>query len=241
MIGTSIKDQLKKLVELQKLDVEIFNCKREMKEKPLLIAQLKDQFDQKKVNLKQLEDNLKSIQVEQKNKELDLKSKEELISKSDVQLSQVKTNKEYQAKLLEIESLKADKSIVEEKILGLYDVIDDVKKQLDKERSLVAGEEKKFLALKKQVEEELGQIQQKQQRYEGERRQIVPSVNPEFLSRYERILHNRDGLALVPVKNHSCGGCYMNVPDQVLNQIKMYDQLVFCEMCARLIYLEEEL
>ena len=91
------------------------------------------------------------------------------------------------------------------------------------------------------TDDEIAQIAQKLQTLESARRQIVPSVHPEYLSRYDRILQNRDGLGLVAVKGHSCGGCYMNVPDQVINQIKMYDQLIFCEMCARLLYLEEEL
>ena len=241
MIGTSIKDQLKKLVELQKIDVEIFNCKKELKEKPAHIERLKFQFEGKKSKLKSLEEKLKSHQVDQRNNELDLKSKEELITKADVQLSQLKTNKEYQAKLLEIENIKADNSLIEEKILVLYDLIDAIKKEVEQERAIVAEEEKKFIALKKQVDDELALTQQKEQRFEGERRQIVPSIHPEYLARYERVLHNRDGLGLVPVKNHACGGCFMNVPDQVINQIKMYDQLVFCEMCARLIYLEDEL
>ena len=241
MIGASIKEQLRKLVELQKIDVDIFSFKKELNDKPVLIEELKKQFEQKKTKLKQLEDGLKILQVDQKNKEIDLKSKEDLIVKTDAQLSQLKTNKDYQTKLLEIESIKADKSIIEEKILLSYDAIDEAKKKIDQERVLVAEEEKKFLEQKRKVDDELTQVQANLQHREGDRRQILPNINPEFLARYDRILNNRDGLALVPVKNHSCGGCYMSIPDQVVNQIKMYDQIVICEMCARLLYLEDEL
>ena len=241
MIGASIKEQLRKLVELQKIDVDIFSFKKELNDKPVLIEELKKQFEQKKTKLKQLEDGLKILQVDQKNKEIDLKSKEDLIVKTDAQLLQLKTNKDYQTKLLEIESIKADKSIIEEKILLSYDAIDEAKKKIDQERVLVAAEEKKFLEQKRKVDDELAQVQANLQHREGDRRQILPNINPEFLARYDRILNNRDGLALVPVKNHSCGGCYMSIPDQVVNQIKMYDQIVICEMCARLLYLEDEL
>ena len=241
MIGASIKEQLRKLVELQKIDHDVFTFKRELKDKPILIEELKHQFEEKKSKLKKLEEELKILQVEQKNKEIDLKSKEDLIVKTDAQLLQLKSNKDYQTKLLEIESIKADKSIIEEKILLSYDAIDNAKKKIEEERGLIILEEKKFLEQKRKLDEELDQAQANVQRLEGERRQILPSINPEFLARYDRILNNRDGLALVPVKNHSCGGCYMNVPDQVVNQIKRYDQIIYCEMCARLLYLEEEL
>ena len=57
----------------------------------------------------------------------------------------------------------------------------------------------------------------------------------------EKILQNKQGLAVVPVQVSSCGGCFMNVPAQVINEMKKHENLVFCEMCARILYLEEDL
>jgi hypothetical protein len=45
----------------------------------------------------------------------------------------------------------------------------------------------------------------------------------------------------VPVKAHACGGCFMNVPEQTINEIRMHDKIVSCEMCARILYTEEDL
>ncbi len=72
------------------------------------------------------------------------------------------------------------------------------------------------------------------------RKQVFPDVDKGILSRYERILENKEGLAIVPLKDRSCGGCFMSIPDQVVNEIKMYEQLIFCEMCARILYLEDD-
>ena len=33
----------------------------------------------------------------------------------------------------------------------------------------------------------------------------------------------------------------MNVPTQTINAIKMHDQLVECEICQRIMYLEDDL
>ena len=127
MAGQNLKDQIRKLVELQVMDEEIFRFKRELREKPVEVENLKKEFESKKIKLKGLEDKLKAIQLVQKESELDLKVKEEAIAKTDASLSLIKTNKEYQARLLEIENLKADKSIVEEKILLGYDEVDAAK------------------------------------------------------------------------------------------------------------------
>ena len=239
--SVSIKEQLKKLVELQKLDFDIYALKRDLEEKPARVDELKAQFETKKVTLKQLEEKLKGIQVDQKNFELDLKQKEDLITKADQSLGLLKSNKEYQARLYEIESFKADKSIIEEKLLLLFDDVENVRKKYEQEKIVVAQEERKYLEQKKQVDDEIAVIKDRVRVLESQRNQLVPGVHPDYLQRYDKILHNKDGLAIVPIKNHACGGCYMNVTEQVVNTIKMHDKIVYCDMCARMLYLEDEL
>ena len=60
-----------------------------------------------------------------------------------------------------------------------------------------------------------------------------------MLQEYEKILHSRDGLAIVTIKDNSCGGCHMLVPPQVINLIKMYEHIVTCEVCNRILYIKE--
>ena len=237
----SIKDQLRKLVELQNMDVDVYALKAVLRDRPAEIEALKAEFEVKKTTLKKLEDKLKAVQLAQKEYEGDLKQKEEAIGKADIQLSQLKTNKEYQAKTLEIENIKADKSVIEEKILIGFDEIESARKAVDAERAIVAQYEKDFNAKKKEVEDAMALVSDQLKVKESQRVRITPDVRPDFLSRYERILQNKDGLAIVAVNDHTCGGCYMHLTDQLLNQIKTYDQLISCDMCARILYIPDEL
>jgi predicted nucleic acid-binding Zn-ribbon protein len=239
--SVSIKEQLKKLVELQKIDFDVYALKRDLDEKPAKVEELKAQFETKKLTLKQLEDKLKTLQVDQKNFELDLKQKEDLISKADQSLGVLKTNKEYQAKLYEIESFKADKSIIEEKLLLMFDEVEAARKKIDQEKAVVSSEEKKYLAEKKIVDDEVAVIKDRVLVLESQRNQLTPGVHPDFFHRYEKILQNKDGLAIVPIKNQACGGCFMHVTEQLFNAIKMHDQIVYCDQCARMLYLEDDL
>lgn len=241
MPEVSIPDQIKKLVDLQTFDVEIFNLKRELEEKPAYLKEAQEKFETKKANLKVITENLKNVQVQRNAGEVELKAKEDDIAKANSQLSLLKTNKEYQAKLSEIEHLKADKSIIEERILLSYDEYDRMSKQAEKEKGLLAEEEKKYLAEKKEIDDSIKVLQERLADLQNKRGQLTPGVDKKLLARYERILANKEGVAIVPIKRDSCGGCYMNVPAQVVNQIKMHDQLVSCEMCTRILYLEEDL
>src|SRR6202167_888041 len=180
--GQNLKDQIRKLVELQIIDEEIFRFKRELREKPAELEALKTEFEFKKVKLKGLEDKFKDIQAVQKELELDLKVKEEGIAKADASLSLLKTNKEYQARLLEIENMKADKSIVEEKILLGYDEVDLARKALEAEKAAVVQYEKEFNAKKKQVDDDVLVIADQLKVKESQRSRIAPEVRPDYLS-----------------------------------------------------------
>lgn len=76
---------------------------------------------------------------------------------------------------------------------------------------------------------------------ESQRTRITPDVRPDYLSRYERVLKNKDGLGIVKVIDHTCGGCFMHLTEQVLNELKKYEEIISCDQCARILYLADEL
>jgi len=237
----SVKDHIKKIIELQKIDAQIYNFKIELKDKPAVLEQLKSEFEAHQKVLTELEEKSKSIQVDRKEKELELKTQEDKIAKSNAQLSQIKTNKEYTAKLTEIEHVKADQSVYEEKILLSYEASDKINAEIEKEKQKITEEEKNYLAKKKEIEDDIKLIEDRIKVLESQHAQATPGIDPEYLGRYERILKHKSGLAIVPIEENVCGGCFMNVTSQQLNLIKMNTDIVECEACTRILYLEDDL
>ncbi|MDD5018919.1 MAG: C4-type zinc ribbon domain-containing protein [Candidatus Babeliales bacterium] len=240
MSTPNISEELKKLVELQKMDRQIFELNRKQAEVPVLLEALQKEFEDKKTTYKSLEESKQKMQLRQKEKEGELAAKEEGIKKSQGQLGQLKTNKEYQTKLAEIESLKADKSIIEEEILKLMDEIEQAKSSVENEKKALGDEEKIYNDKKRVIEEQSKEMQAALQALEGRRKIASADVDKKILQMYEHILHGRGGVALVSVINNSCEGCHMRVPHQVIHEIKMYHHLITCESCARILYLEED-
>ena len=95
------------------------------------------------------------------------------------------------------------------------------------------AEKQKLNLRNKEIEQELSQ-------FKAQRNQIAGQVDSKILSKYERILTNRDYLAIVKVENNACQGCFMKVSPQVINLIRMYDNLVICEVCQRILYIDEQ-
>jgi len=234
-----LKSQLGSLLKLQAVDSEIYALKEEKDSKPQEIKLLQDAFEAKKVSLAALEKDLLDSQKQRKDAELELASKEEATKKLQNQLYTLKTNKEYQTMLQQIQDSKADASLAEDKILQLFDKADKIKKDTDAEKQRVAEEEKHFLAQKKNVDDRVKAIDDRLSQLDIQRKQIIPEIDPKILSQYDRILASRDGLAIVGVKNNSCLGCNMYVPPQVINLIKMYDKIITCEICNRILFVDE--
>ena len=232
----TIDEQIKILAELQKIDFEIYGFKKELEAHPVRQKKMDEDFERKKNTLKNAEAALKEVQLMLKEKEVDLQSKEEKIKKLQGQLYQLKTNKEYAAMEFEIKALKADNSLLEEEILKLMETLDASKAAVTREKSTLASEETKFKEASNALKKEAEGFQARVTELEGKRQAYRPNIEPKLLAQYEKLLKNREGLALAPVKNNTCGGCHLGLPPQVVNEIQMHEKLIVCESCARILY-----
>ncbi|MCX5695317.1 MAG: C4-type zinc ribbon domain-containing protein [Candidatus Omnitrophica bacterium] len=239
MATVDLKSQLSSLIKLQAVDSQIYSLRSEKASKPEEIKVMELSFEAKKASLAELDKKSTDLQKQRKERELELGSKDEAMKKLQSQLYSLKTNKEYQTMLQQIQDAKADASVIEDKILELFDKTDALKVELEKEKQKLKEEEQIFLTKKKQVDDRVKEIDERLSALEAQRKQALQDIDAKILSQYERILANRDGLAIVIVKGNSCGGCNMFVPPQVINLIKMYEHIITCEMCNRILYIDE--
>ncbi len=238
MTTVSITDQLKTLIELQKLDGEIYRLRRDLNAQPAQAAQLKDEHAKRTLGLQTAEARTKSLELKRNQLETELGSKEQQIKKLQMQTYQVKTNKEYSALQLEIEGNKADKSVLEEEILKLMEEVDRAKGQVASEKEQLKVQEGELKIRLDQIEQESKKSQASIDQLKSARAALAPKVDSKMLSQYERILERKEGTALVPVRGNSCSGCNMILPPQAINEVMMSTRLIPCESCARILYIE---
>lgn len=235
----NLEEQIKLLVELQGLDTQIFKLERDLAAIPDEIKEMDDNFKERAIELKKLEDGLRMLQVKRNEREVDLESKEGNIKKLQIQLYQVKTNKEYSTLEQEIGRIKADNSIIEEEIIRLLDQIDAENQRIAKEREALKTEEANVNNMKKKRQEEAKAMEAELEKFGAQRAELAGKVDNAILVKYERIIKSKDGLAVVPAANETCQGCFRMLPPQVINEIKMKHDLILCDNCARILYIEE--
>jgi predicted nucleic acid-binding Zn-ribbon protein len=233
-------DQIENLRKLQSVDGELFRLRREEQRLPQELEQAKQAVDEQTAKAKSVEARLKAIQLQHKEKEIDLSSREANVKKLQGQLFQVKTNKEYAAIQHEIEQAKADTSLLEEEIITLLDGIDQTSKEHAEELAKVAQREQQLRKEQDRVTQALEVIRAQMAKCEARRKEMLPLVEPNTLSIYERILASREGVAIVPLIDDSCTGCHMVQPPQVVNEAHLQARLVMCQNCNRILYIDEE-
>jgi len=226
------------LKKAQQLDSEIHHAHVRLEEIPAQRAQLKSDLELEKGRLNELEKSFKDIQMKLKEKELELGQKEGQIKKLDGQLSQVKTNKEYGALQQEIASLKADNSLLEEKILYVMDEVEAAKEETRKEKEKYAAVTKSFQEKENEITWQEKKLQANLLDLQKQREDSVAPLPPELKELYNRIAAKKQGLALAVVHGENCSACQMKLRPQLINEIRLGEQIIVCENCSRILYIE---
>ncbi len=234
-----MKKQIAFLIDLQKIDQDIRTLNTKKQTLPEKAGQLDQDFQARKEKAEEERKGLEGLNKLHKEKESELKLGQDKLRKAKERLLEVKTNKEYQAMLTEIDTVEKSNGRIEEEILILYD-------RIDEKKGFVKNHEKDFEQYRisyeserKKMDEELasidGELEIQKKKFDA----LVPSLKPDLLRRYEMIKGRRNGIAVVSARKGICSGCNMNLPPQLYNELQRSEELICCPNCNRIIYWEE--
>jgi len=228
---------LRALLHLQELDLKIEVCRS----REIEIPKQKSKFDVQKARLaeelKEREKNFQNLQIEQRSCESEIEQKNGQISKYQQQLFQVKKNEEYQALLNEIEVLKKQIGLKEERIISLMIDIDEAKARLAQDKKRIEAELKDIDQQCAAIDTELIDDVRARKQLEQDREPVAGQIDASTLARYMRIRNSKkSGPALVPLNDQVCTGCNMVMPPQIANEVLAGSKLHSCHLCGRLLY-----
>ncbi len=233
-----MESDLRALIELQTLDREIDRLREERAVIPKETEAQRGVVERAKKDLEDLRERLERVHVQRRTAEGELEAHRESVKKYEAQLYSIKTNKEYSALLHEIDEEKEAVYQLEEGLLGLMEETEELenliagrKLDLEKEEEAARKQQHAAVARLSETEMELG-------RHEGVRAGKAGDVPAALLEQYERVRRGLGGAVLVPMKDNSCQGCCMELRPQLLSELMGSAQLVTCERCSRLVYVE---
>jgi predicted nucleic acid-binding Zn-ribbon protein len=233
-----LKDQLKLLWELQKVDLELKTIKEETDRHPKEIKKLDERQKIEKERIQKEREKIESLEKTRRQKEGQLNMEQEKIKRAQGRMAEVKTNKEYQALLSEIDAVKEANGRIEEEILQVMDEIDELKKDLSKREKEMGGTLEKIEGERKKLQEKMAQGE-KAWNERVERREVLSKqIESKLVKLYHTLKEKRQGVGVVSVKNETCQGCFVNVPPQLFIEVQKNNALVRCPHCNRILYWE---
>ena len=233
-----MRDQLELLWELQKIDLLLKTIKEERDRYPKEVKKLDENQVIEKERIQKEREKIESLEKERRRKEGNLNLEQEKIKRAEGRMFEVKTNKEYQALLSEIEAIKEANSREEEEILQVMDEIDELKKDLSRREKEMTITMEKIEAEKRKIQEGMAQgdaVWKKQL----ERREVLSKqIESKLFKLYNTLKEKRQGIGVVSAKQETCQGCFVNVPPQMFIEVQKNNSLIRCPNCNRILYWE---
>lgn len=228
--------QIRQLVELQKIDDEIFAVKKIMENAPRDLGELEEKFLAIESRRERVLDKLSHLKDQKKRVSLEIDDDASRIKKSKNKLMQVENTREYQAMLREMDSMEKINRNREEERLTLQE-------ELNTQNGLLEIIDTEFNAIKAELEEKRGNLDgllaEANQRLESlnrKRQEASKSIPRPIFMRYEFIRERLEHPVIVPAQNGVCDGCHIAVPPQTFIELQMGQQILSCPNCQRLIF-----
>jgi len=233
------KPDIATLVQLQEAETEIVRLRDVLESVEKKKYKLASRLKQFETALKENREDFDRASKSCRESELEIKIVDERIIRSNENLRNVTTNKEYQLLLREVDDNKKRKDALETQLLELMD-------EREKSQSIVEESEKEYQLLEEQIRAEQAEIEKQStedreqlDEYLERQEEIGQSLDSKLMERFRRISKMNQGSAVSGVSEEVCLGCFMNIPPQMYIEVQRGNELISCPQCSRLLYYEK--
>jgi len=231
-----LNSQLDILINLQELDSKRFNLEDRIHQIPEEISDLDQTLDNERKAVEELDCLVNEANKERLLLEGDVESLKDKLSKYKIQLMEVKTNKEYQAMLHEIENINQEIRTIEDQTLERMVKIEESEQKLGEAKQKLATQTNLLSKKRNELESSGLKIQGNIDQLKDERDQLEKQIQDELLQQYKKISLARNQVSLAEAKDQSCQACHVRLRPQLFNEIKTNQKIITCESCNRILY-----
>ena len=236
-----MKSELEKLIELQKTDTNIRKLKKSIESAEQRRAGLEQEFEQHASSIREIQAKRDTAKEARADLEKQIAENKTYIERADRNLKNSQNQKEYETAMRETDALQKQVSALETKVLEKMTEIEEIEKVLaeraDEINSLEANRNSALSAF----DAEFGKNKREYEAETKKRNEVFVTLPTRMASVYNRLAQrSRDGIAVAEVLNGSCSACFMSLRPQVQVELKTSDQIITCESCTRILYINPE-
>ena len=230
-----MNESLLHLYELQKVDTQLDDLIESRGELPERVEEMRRNVDEQDEQLAQIRRDIKDIEERSRDLSGETVDLREKVERYKAQQFDVKTTREYDAITFQLEDSQRRLHNNVETISRMGIELEQLKideqqmsQDLDEMRRELGEAETALKEVLADTEEEEKQLMVR-------RDELEKKIQPYYMTIYNRVRPAKGGVAVVPLKNGVCGGCYNAVPRQLVLELKKGEKHTVCEYCGRII------
>ncbi len=230
------RDQIEYMIELQQEETAAAKIRVQLEQLPKQIEALENtlaEFEQSVSSHKTIVEDLKK---NYRGLEAEMQTNLGRIKKRQEQLDAVKTNKEYQALLKDIEEIKKINSRMEDKAIECMDQIEAAERIVGEKEEAQAAAREDIQRQQEGLAAEAGERKKELAELDLKQQAIRQRIDPDLMEQYEFIKSQVGGRVIAQAKNSVCLGCHMNIPPQMYNELHRENEIRICPHCHRMLY-----
>lgn len=236
-----MKSELEKLIELQKTDTNIRQLKKSIESSEQRRASLEQEFERHASSIREIQSKRDAAKAERAALEKQIAENKAYLERADRNLKNSQNQKEYETAMREIDALQKQISALETQVLEKMTEVEEVEKVLEERADEINSQESNRESALADFDAELGANKKEFDEETKKRHEIFTTLPAQMASIYNRLAQrSRDGIAVAEVVNGSCSACFMALRPQMQLQLKTNDQIMTCENCTRILYINPE-
>ncbi|MDQ6801832.1 MAG: C4-type zinc ribbon domain-containing protein [Acidobacteriota bacterium] len=228
---------VERLWELQNLLSQLGDREKQLTTKPESFASIDREWQSANDEMTRLQQSIEQQSKEHRRVDGELSDQQELVKKYQTQLMQVKNQQQYAAAWKEIDATRKQVKELEEAELKTMGEIESLQNDLNQRQAASGDLKSRWDEAHAAWQHSLGDLRAEVEKLK-ERAASVESKVPDRLKReFHQIFKQRQGVAVARIINDSCSACRTRIRPALFQQLKR-GELVRCEGCNRLLYLE---
>ena len=231
---------LNRLIQLQKLETTADEARRRIADHPQRIEALDARLAAAREAVAAAKALLTDAQTTRRAEEKEVAIVQARLAKYKDQLLEVKTNREYQAMLHEIETAQNDVKAREDRILESMMASDELGAAAKKAEADLKAVEKEVGAERQALEQEVAALDAELERTAKARAGLAGEISQPALAIFEQVAKGRKGIAVSEARDGMCMICHVRLRPQVFNEVRRNDTLIQCDSCRRILFFAGE-
>jgi len=231
-----LEEKMKNLIALQDCDIRMRDLQIKKEEGPNKIQRLKEKLTAVEDQLEEEANRLEAFTRDRRQAEQEIEEIENRLKKSNIKLSNIKSNKEYQAALKEIDDLKREKLLWEDRVIDSLEQVEELETKYATNREKVEETRQQFELDHNEILKRVKALNRELNKIEKQRMQFSQALDPDLLKRYDSLRAHKGGIGVSPVIKGVCQTCHLGIPPQEFNELLRGDKLMACPNCTRIIY-----